>query len=135
MPSKTFLTRRALVLCVITMVAFSVLLGLWITRERPPEIEVISRAVSPDGKWVAKLEMVVYGDHHFVNDARYEVRVGHNDSQGEEALVYSIQTSGPIGTTIKWQSNEDLVVGDTSNALTEAKKQPHPVVKIEYRKL
>ena len=126
-------TRRVVVVVTIAIVAVGVLLGLWLTRGQVPETEEIARATSPGGTWTAKVEMVVYGDHHFVNDARYEVRIGHVGSQDKEVLVYSVQASGPIGIAIKWQTNEKLVIEDAASVLLGAIKQPHPVIRIEYR--
>ena len=127
-------TRRVVVLVIgISTVVAVVLFCLWLTRGRIPETEEISRAISPGGVWVAKLDMVVYGDHHFVNDARYEVRIRQVSNQENEVLVYSVQASGPLGTAITWGSNEELIIEDTLTALAGASKQPHHTVKIEYR--
>jgi hypothetical protein len=128
-------TRRIVTVVAIALIAVGVLLGLWYTRGRAPETEEIARAISPGGTWTAKVEMVVYGDHHFVNDARYEVRIGRVGSKDQEVLVYSVQASGPIGTTIEWRANEELIIQDTLSLLAGAVKRPHPAIKIEYRPL
>lgn len=126
-------TRNVVAVVVVAIGAVGIVLALWLTRGRVPETEEIARAISPDGTWTAKVEMVVYGDHHFVNDARYEVRIGHVGNQDKEVFVYSAQASGPIGIAIKWQTNEKLVIEDAASVLPGAIKQPHPVINIEYR--
>jgi hypothetical protein len=120
-------------LAAIAIVVIGILLGFWFTRSPAPEVEEISRAASPGGKWTAKVEMVVYGDHWFVNDARYQVRVVRSDKNEPEVLVYSVLASGPTGLSVKWRGDDDLVIEDSSSALRDAVKQPHPSVRIDYR--
>ncbi len=120
-------------LAAITVVVIFGLLGFWFTRSPAPEVEEIAKAASPGGKWTAKVEMVVYGDHWFVNDARYQVRVVRSDRSEPDVLVYSVSASGPTGLSVKWRGDDDLVIEDSSSALRDAVKQPHPSVRIDYR--
>ena len=102
------------------------------SRHSVPDVEEISRIGSPTGRWTVKVMMVVYGDHWFVNDARYEVRVQKAEEE-DQAIVYSTMASGPTGLVVKWLGADELEVQDSADALRDAVRKPHPSVHIGYR--
>jgi hypothetical protein len=120
------------ILAVSCLAAIGILAGLWFTRVEPPEIQEIARMPSPADKWSAKVEMVVYGDHWFVNDARYEVRIVQTGSREPEVVVYSTMASGPTDLSVKWVGEDELVIKDSAGSLSNAVKQPHSTVRIQY---
>ena len=133
MPLSMFRIRRVVFFVTLAIAAAGIFFDWSLLRHQVPETDEISRVASPSGAWVARVEMVVYGDHHFVNDARYEVRIGHVGGQDKGVLVYSAQASGAVGVVTRWQTNEWLVIEDSASVLQGAFKQPHPVLRIEYR--
>lgn len=123
--------RKRSVIAAVLM-AIGVILWFWLFHSRAPEIEEITRAVSTGEVWAAKVEMVVYGDHWFVNDARYEVRIKRFGSRDDDVLVYSVPASGPNSISIKWRANDELVIEDSPSVIRNAFKQSHPTVRIDY---
>lgn len=116
----------------VIVVLLSLGIILWLFRSRSPEIEIINRVGSTNGTWTACVQMVVYGDHWFVNDARYEVRVERATSR-ESVLVYSTPASGPTRIAVNWRSEDQLIVEDSLDAMRQAEKNSHSVVIIDYR--
>lgn len=109
------------------------ILGVWKFKPRSaPEIAEIAQTSSPMNTWTARVVMTVYGDHWFVNDARYEVRIERADGK-DEVLVYSTIASGPTGLVVHWISPDELEVRDSADALRDAVREPHPTVRIAYR--
>lgn len=117
----------------IALVALGVLLLFGQFNHRSlSEAEDIAQVNSPTNKWIAKVVMVIYGDHWFVNDARYEVRILQANEKEQEVLVYSAMASGPASLAVKWRNADELEIQDSAVVLRDAVRNPHPSVRIDY---
>jgi hypothetical protein len=124
---KKIYVRSFLLLSVIFMIVF---FKHQYSRQIEPEINEVTRVASPTKEWTAQVLMVVYGDHWFVNVAKYEVRLINNKKTD---IVYSTDADGPPEVSIRWAGNNILVIEDTLEAQRNAFKQPNASVQIEYR--
>lgn len=97
-----------------------------------PDIEQIAHVASPSGKWSAQVVMVIYGDHWFVNEARYEVRISSTD-YSSDVVVYSTFASGMTELKVIWNNDDSLIVLDTPDALSASVRQPHSFVRVAYQ--
>lgn len=103
-----------------------------LVRKNSPEIQEITRTFSPSGKLVATVRMTIYGDHWFVNDARYEVSIKDLRVDGGDTIVYSTLAYDTSHISVKWRGDESLVIEDETEALRSSVKQTYPGIRIEY---
>lgn len=101
-------------------------------QSSPPEVEEIERIESPGGEWTAKVDMVVYGDHWFVNDARNEVKISRSDGTEREVLVYSEAASAASYLAVKWCGGNSILIMNSSKFLRDAFRYAHSSVRINY---
>jgi len=119
----------------IAAISILLLLGMlveWFTRIPDPDIEWLKKYPSPDGKWIAQVELVVYGGRWLTTDAAYQVHIVSADRTEDDSLVYSLQASGHSELCVRWKTNANLIVEDSSRAMRAAFKRPHASLQVQY---
>jgi hypothetical protein len=110
------------------------LIYIYFFRGTPPEIVNISKSTSPSGVWVAEAQMVVYGDHWFINVPVYEVTIKDLTRKDDSSTFFSFPIISSNNITLKWTDADTLAIEAPLNHPNEGTSKIHLKVNINYSK-
>jgi len=100
---------------------------------RQPEVEFISRSVSPDGKMEARLEFRVYPGRLGGDPAQAELRVAPAGTmEGSAGLVFVCDWPHASDYNVEWEGPTKLRVGYNPHATVTRRKEREGEVAISY---